>query len=69
MSKLHDLSNALLDQETIDSEEFNSIIENGYNPSKDESTLEDNKGSSKRKRRTSDPDSTQDWIPWDIIRK
>ena len=61
MDKLHDLSNALLDQETIDSEEFNSIIENGYNSANnDEKSLKDEKSSPKRKRRTSESDPTQD---------
>ena len=31
INKLHDLSNALLDQETINSDEFNDILKNGYN--------------------------------------
>ena len=61
MSKLHDLSNALLNQETIDSEEFNSIIRNGYNPTNNDVLLKDKEdSSSKRKRRTSGSDPAQD---------
>jgi len=61
MNKLHDLSNALLDQETIDAEEFNSIIKEGYNSVKnDASSSKDPEDLPKRKRRTSESDPIQD---------
>ena len=61
MNKLHDLSNALLDQETIDAEEFNSIIKEGYNSVKnDASPSKDPEDLPKRKRRTSESDPIQD---------
>jgi len=61
MNKLHDLSNALLDQETIDAEEFNSIIKEGYNIVKnDASSSKDPEDLPKRKRRTSESDPIQD---------
>ena len=61
MNKLHDLSNALLDQETIDAEEFNSIIKEGYNSVKnDASASKDPEDLPKRKRRTSESDPIQD---------
>ena len=43
INKLHDLSNALLDHETIDSNEFNDILENGYNPIEDQKSSSENK--------------------------
>ena len=43
INKLHDLSNALLDHDTIDSNEFNDILENGYNPIEDEKSSPENK--------------------------
>ncbi len=43
INKLHDLSNALLDHDTIDSNEFNDILENGYNPIEDQESSSGNK--------------------------
>ena len=43
INKLHDLSNALLDHETIDSNEFNDILENGYHPIEDGTSSSENK--------------------------
>ena len=43
INKLHDLSNALLDHDTIDSNEFNDILENGYNPIEDQKSSPENK--------------------------
>ena len=61
MNKLHDLSNALLEQETIDSDEFNRIIKDGYSSVKiDNSSSKDAEETPKRKRRTSAPDNIQD---------
>ena len=61
MNKLHDLSNALLEQETIDSDEFNRIIKDGYSSVKiDDSSSKDAEETPKRKRRTSAPDNIQD---------
>ena len=54
IDKLHDLTNALLDLDTIDSEEFLDILKNGYNPeSKDLESSETNTDSQKQSRRTS----------------
>ena len=62
ISKLHNLANALLDMETLDSEQFVNIINNGYIAVSSPST----KSSISRKtRRTTPPDvksKTQDWI-------
>ena len=61
MNKLHDLSNALLEQETIDSDEFNRIIKDGYSSVKiDDGSSKDAEETPKRKRRTSAPDNIQD---------
>ena len=61
MNKLHDLSNALLEQETIDSDEFNRIIKDGYSSVKiDDDSSKDAEETPKRKRRTSAPDNIQD---------
>ena len=54
IDKLHDLTNALLDLDTIDSEEFVDILKNGYNPeNKDLESSETNTDSEKQSRRTS----------------
>ena len=54
IDKLHDLTNALLDLDTIDSEEFLDILKNGYNPeNKDLESSETNTDSQKQSRRTS----------------
>ena len=54
IDKLHDLTNALLDLDTIDSEEFIDILKNGYKPeNKDLESSETNTDSQKQSRRTS----------------
>ena len=54
IDKLHDLTNALLDLDTIDSEEFVDILKNGYNPeNEDLESSESNTDSQKQSRRTS----------------
>ena len=54
IDKLHDLTNALLDLDTIDSEEFVDILKNGYNSeNKDLESSETNTDSQKQSRRTS----------------
>ena len=54
IDKLHDLTNALLDLDTIDSEEFVDILKNGYNPeNEDLESSETNTDSQKQSRRTS----------------
>ena len=54
IDKLHDLTNALLDLDTIDSEEFVDILKNGYKPeNKDLESSETNTDSQKQSRRTS----------------
>ena len=62
INKLHDLSKALLDQETIDSDEFNDIIKNGYNPdsNKESSSDEKDKNTTTSVRRKTDTESSQD---------
>ena len=53
IEKLHDLTNALLDLDTIDSEEFVDILKNGYNPeNEDLESSETNTDSQKQSRRT-----------------
>ena len=51
MSKLHDLANALLDMETLESDQFISVINNGYSAVTSSVAQEEIKP--KRKRRTS----------------
>ncbi len=49
MNQLHDLSNALLEYDTIDANQFNDILTNGYNPSKED----DSKPKKRTRRRSS----------------
>ena len=65
IDKLHDLTNALLDLDTIDSEEFVDILKNGYNPeNKDLESSETNTDSEKQSRRTSKTVIKESWILW-----
>jgi len=61
LNKLHDLTKALLDHDTIDSEEFNDIMKNGYSsdPNKEKSSDEDQNITTRIKRKA-DLESTQD---------
>jgi len=59
MSKLHDLANALLDMETLESDQFISVINNGYSTITSSALHKETKP--RRKRRTSKAkDITQD---------
>jgi len=62
INKLHDLSNALLEQETIDSDEFNDIIKNGYktNNNKESSSDEKDKNTTTTVRIKTDTEPSQD---------
>ena len=53
ITKLHDLANALLDTDTLDSHLFNDIMKNGYSPNPNNELNIPNKDTKTRRRSNS----------------
>ena len=50
IGQLHDLSNALLDNDTIDSIQFTDILNNGYNPASENKDIPSKKRTIRKRR-------------------